>query len=433
MLSSRNWILLSVLTLSIGCKTSSSQLKDIELTQAQRDERVRSARVFQGIEKPSELSEEAIKNGPFPQGATEGINYFKSAAKVRCEFSQLNFEKPPSGQSPKFLCDLLNAEGKVVAKKLKIKYDSHNPEIYNEVAASRLLWLLGFPADYYYSVQLSCLGCPDKEDPWTLIKRYKTLAPAEQLQIKQQLQILKDQKAESVFSIAMIEKKFGEEIVIEKTDQSGWSFADDLVVPTEQLLFPEADKPQQRAQREALTILAAMLSHVDNQPGNQRLYCRRAAADGSCPTEESFLVIQDLGATMGGFRLNWELRGDIADKAQLKLAMDIWEDDHTTAVFTGAKTCEVSVASLSDAQTLGPRKKVKVSEAGRRFLISRFVALGGGEGETLTPPAREKIRQQLHSVFLAGRNGELYKNVDWWVKIVMKKLELVTNYKGCQG
>ena len=41
-----------------------------------------------------------------------------------------------------------------------MKYGRTNGEVYAEVAATRLLWALGFGADPMYPVRVSCRGCP---------------------------------------------------------------------------------------------------------------------------------------------------------------------------------------------------------------------------------------------------------------------------------
>ena len=76
---------------------------------------------------------------------------FSPDEEVVCSF------KPDfvSGSTPKFECERPNG------KKIKVKYGRDNAEIYAEVAASRLLSALGFPADRMYVVKrVRCFGCP---------------------------------------------------------------------------------------------------------------------------------------------------------------------------------------------------------------------------------------------------------------------------------
>ncbi len=52
---------------------------------------------------------------------------------------------------------------------VKVKYGRTNGEVYAEVAATRLLWALGFGADAMYPVRVTCRGCPrDLQDDGTV-------------------------------------------------------------------------------------------------------------------------------------------------------------------------------------------------------------------------------------------------------------------------
>ena len=73
-------------------------------------------------------------------------------AQVTCTF--VFPDKPLSGMTPKFQCDL--GKDDVV----KVKYGEKNGEVYAEVAASRLLWALGFQADVMYPTRVTCRNCP---------------------------------------------------------------------------------------------------------------------------------------------------------------------------------------------------------------------------------------------------------------------------------
>ncbi|MES2744872.1 MAG: hypothetical protein V4655_05570 [Bdellovibrionota bacterium] len=425
--------LIFCLLFGYGCKTTqnagNSTVKDVEVSAEVRNDLLKSAQVFQGIDSPSTKTELEIKNGPMPAGAKAGKDYFDWGQTVTCRFAEKNFSKPPSGMSPKFICDILDASGAVASKGVKIKYDPRNPEIYNEPAASRLLWLLGFPADNYYSVKIKCIGCPSKEDVWAFIKRYKTAKPDEQAAMRKTVEDLTAANAVVDYTPAVIEKKWAEPLFLEGNEDSGWSFVDDLLLPENQLKFSQPERSEERIKREALTILAGMISHVDNQPGNQRLYCKKSVSETECPASETYFVIQDLGATMGGFRLSWDLRSAVTDNVQLGIGMNTWS--RASGIFVKKNGCEVSVPSLSPNRTLGLNKDAKVSEAGRKFLLARFVALGGGEGTDLTPAVRTKLREQLTKVFTAGRNGELHQSTAWWVDTVMAKLDIVAAHKGC--
>src|ERR671913_214476 len=77
-------------------------------------------------------------------------------AAVECTF--VFPDKPLGGMTPKFNCDLGKGD------EVKVKYGEKNGEVYAEVAASRLLWALGFQADVMYPTKVTCRFCPD--DPF---------------------------------------------------------------------------------------------------------------------------------------------------------------------------------------------------------------------------------------------------------------------------
>ena len=87
-----------------------------------------------------------IRTGPTGPGA------FPFNATVTCKYSP----KELSGGSPKFACldGQDEAEGEVRR--------DQRAKCYAEVAATRLMWALGFGADRMYPVRVICRGCPHR-------------------------------------------------------------------------------------------------------------------------------------------------------------------------------------------------------------------------------------------------------------------------------
>jgi len=421
-----SYVLISLSLIICSCKNNENSKTSgkIYISDAERKALISEARVFKGFDgdSPAKLSEQEIKEGPKPKkDSVEGEDYFKWNSTVTCVFSQENFDAPPSGMSPKFLCDILDTDGDIVKKGVKIKFGDLNGEVYNEAAASRLLWLLGFRHDYYFPVKVLCKDCPE-EDPWDFIKRYKNIsAPLAKQKMRDKY---KATKMDQFFLTALIEKKFGDKIVGTESNQSGWSFFEDLVATNDHGL---------KIEREALGIFAAMISHVDNQQDNQKLACTKPK-DNKCPQKNTWMIIHDLGAAMGGFRISWDWeRGGPIEQAQVKTAMDIWESNQTTGVFTGPRSCRIGVFSFQETGTMTTSKHVPVSEQGRQFILQQFARIGGGEiaDDLKKPEVISLLRKQLASIFLAGRNANLYRNNDWWVDTMMNKIRLVDQHQGC--
>jgi hypothetical protein len=95
---------------------------------------------------PGDIASRNLKAGPQDESG------FAPEAAVTCDY----VEERQSG-TPKFDCAISSDD------KIRVKYGELNGEIYSEVAASRLLWALGFGADRLYPVKVICNGCP--EDP----------------------------------------------------------------------------------------------------------------------------------------------------------------------------------------------------------------------------------------------------------------------------
>src|SRR6476661_3699500 len=101
---------------------------------------VRRAQVW----RPGDVAAKDLAAGPKEPGA------FPLGATVECTWVRREL----GGATPKFTCRLPDGD------EVKVKYGRENGEVYAEVAASRLLWALGFGADRVYPVRVRCHGCP---------------------------------------------------------------------------------------------------------------------------------------------------------------------------------------------------------------------------------------------------------------------------------
>ena len=131
-------ILASVLVLG-GWAAGHAAPKDV--TREQRLDAIRHAKVWSA----TNVRAMDIKRGP------QGPFAFQPGETVTCEFTPKSHGK---GSTPKFECALPSG------RELKVRYGKDNGEVYAQVAATRLLWALGFPATRMYPVRLVCHGCP---------------------------------------------------------------------------------------------------------------------------------------------------------------------------------------------------------------------------------------------------------------------------------
>ena len=315
----RLWIASIVVLLGTACREKPSKPdKGVEegmLPPAVRDAALARARVW---------SEPRTPTGMFDFGVNPpGPGSFETTADVECTFKR----KKLGGTTPKFYCTMSNGET------LKVKYGEPNGEIPAEIAATRLLSALGFPADRMYRVHsVKCRGCP--------------ILPQQALQCLDkggpELLCMEGATDQSVvtFEHAAIERPLDGR-KIEAQDDQGWSFFE-----LEKIDAKAGGAP--RAQVDALRLLAMMMAHWDNKGANQRLLCPpgKDRPDGSCAAP--LAMIQDLGSTFGPKKmdlLNWK-------------AVPVWVD---------ARACKVSMAKLPyNGATFTDRQ---ISEEGRQFAL----------------------------------------------------------------
>jgi len=312
---------------------------------AQRLAAIRRAQIW----APTDVASMDLRAGPQGPGA------FAPDELVECEYS----DKQMSGRSPKFTCV------KSPGDELKVKFGRDNGEVFAEVAASRLLWALGFVADRMYPVRVVCYGCPPEI------------------------------RGTEVASIQR--KTAGREI--ESSEITGWAWPElDLVDPG------VGGAP--RAQRDALKLLAVFLQHTDSKPEQQRLLCldprakKEEASGETC--QASVMMVHDLGLTFGRANLfNRQLVGSV-NLAQWSSA-PVW----TSA--TG--TC---VADMPRSQT-GTLDNPLITEGGRAFLADLLVKLTDAQLRDLF----EVSRFPRHSTLTAASPDT--STLAQWVEAFKKK------------
>ncbi len=293
-------------------------------------------------------------------------------------------EKPLTGMTPKFNCDISKRSSRGESDVVKVKYGEKNGEVYAEVAGSRLLWALGFKADVMYPTRVTCLGCPP--DPFaTSGENWQRGSPAD--------------GSTRVYEPAVIEREGGSKV--EVPGYEGWA-------------WPELDKlatspgGATRAHLDALKLLAVFIQHSDSKPGQQELVCedgaKRTDAKGNETCASAFLVIKDLGGSFGkATRFNTS-----------KMSLEDWS---SVSVWKDAKQC---IGNMPRSLT-GTLEDPKISEAGRRFLADRLMRL------------RDRQIRDLFTVSNVVKRGEMIEvdgkkrpvTVDDWVRVFKQKREAI--------
>lgn len=291
-----------------------------------------------------------ITTGPAGPGA------FPFRATVPCEY----VSKDLSGRSPKFACRIGTDD------EVKVKFGGNNGEVYAEVAASRLLWALGFGADHMYPARVVCRNCPREF--------YGTDRG----------------NGEFIFDPAVIERKMPGTALSEE-----WSWEELDSIDEEAGGAP-------RAHRDALELLAVFLQHTDTKPQQQRLICLNGQPSSNGPCRRPFMLINDLGLTFG--RAN-----TFNDNATGGMNLAKWSE---TSVWKDASSC---VGNLPKSIS-GTLDDPPISEPGRRFLASLLTQLSDRQIRDLFTVARVTLRGRSPGDPLSG-----FATVNEWANAFRQK------------
>lgn len=279
-------------------------------------------------------------------------------------------EKPLTGSTPKFLCEVRPDDV------VKVKYGEKNGEVHSEIAASRLFWALGFKADRMYPARVSCQDCPT--NPFAASKADWHSGKPEDV-------------GQYVWDPAAVERPLPGS-AIEVPGFEGWA-------------WPELDKLDSRgggasrAHVDALKLLAVFVQHSDSKPEQQDLMCApggvRRDRSGNETCVSPWLVVKDLGTTFGkATALN-----------NSKMDLDDWSG---ARIWREGAPC---IGDLSRSLT-GSLENPRISEAGRRFLAGRLSLLGD---------------QQIRDLFTAAMAGRRDGTVDDWVRVFKRKRDEIVN------
>jgi hypothetical protein len=253
------------------------------------------------------------------------------------------------------------------------------------VAASRLLWALGFGADRMYPVRVICRGCP------------------------REFNGTERENGDYIFDPATIERKMPG---LEISDAWSWKELDTV---------DEAAGGASRAHRDALKLMAVFLQHTDTKPQQQRLVCldpstalrASTGAKKDAPCRQPFMMVNDIGLTFG--RANTFNTNDASG-----MNLVAWSK---TPVWKDAASC---TGNLPKSFT-GTLDDPVISEAGRRFLAGLLTQLTDQQIRDVFTVARVDLRGRTPG---DGRDG--FATVDEWVAAFKAKRAEIVN-KRCSG
>jgi membrane-associated phospholipid phosphatase len=311
---------------------------------------------------PTDVRTKDLTAGPLD------VAHFSPGEMVTCDY----LDKKLEGNSRKFAC-LLSPDDEV-----KVKFGATNGEVYGEVAATRLLWALGFGADRMYPVRVICRGCP--EDVGTPTAR----------------------QGERLIDPAVIERRMPGG---EPPGGDEWSWA-------ELDLIDERAGGATQAERDALRLMAVLLQHTDSKPEQQRLLCigepapATRTADPGTTCLHPFMMLNDVGLTFGAANL---LNANDVGSINLRA----WAE---TPVWKTPDTC---VGNLPKSLS-GTLRDPVIGEEGRRLLAGLLARLSDRQLHDLFDVAQVERREQL------TRTGapESHTTDEWVAAFERKRAEI---------
>ena len=356
-----------------------------------------------GTLSPADLFEGP--SGPFPYTVEQA----NSDVSIGCTFAQAG--KELSGNSPKFLCRSPDG-GDLRLKYWDLQSQTGNREVFATVAATRLLWALGFEAIPTLPINVRCDGCPEnpmKDAGARRTRRY----------------------------VAILQPRWPTPILSSDDVDQGWSWRElDRAIRS---LPPGPDRARQRTYFDALTLLGVLIQHGDRKSGQQRLYCAApvdtAAGElrgpnggttpmlversdaSACPTPA--VTIVDVGATFGG-------AGRESSPTTAKMNLEVWR---RTPVFrdAGNGPCRGDLTVSLKAGHDGEPDPV-ISEDGRRFLMEQLRRLTPDHVRALFRAARV---DQLADAQPADESAGGVSSVDAWVAVFQDKVRQIDTRR-CQ-
>jgi hypothetical protein len=297
---------------------------------------------------------------------------------------------------------------------LRLKYwdperETGNREVFAIVAATRLMWALGFNVLHALPINLRCTGCP--RDPMT----------------GEGARSARDYVAEiSVYP------PNGPMILSRNDHDQGWSWRElDRAIDA---LPAGPERTRQRLHFDALTLLGVFMQHGDRKPEQQALYCdapvdmaagarETSKAPGmaaillerpdrsACP--KAAAVIVDVGATFGG-------AGRTSSNETAKMDLDAWRSKTVFRQEDGGMCrarLTVSLAAGRDGEG-----DPEISEDGRRFLLEQLSRLTPAHLRAIFTAARV---DQLHRPRAAPSSGAGLTAIDEWVAAFEDKVRQI--------
>jgi hypothetical protein len=339
----------------------------------------------------------------------DGAFYNRKGETVRVDDVKVVIAKDKSGEKSASLyarTDDKN-EHEIKADHFKIKYlkppyPDHNPrfnEVFTAVATTRIMWALGFPADYVYPAgSVNCVGCTD--DPFGQ-------------KLSDNKASLKD--APAVFKVVNVERELPLDQINPEDDET-WSWTDAAK------FYSDGEwTHQQKVEFDAYRLALGLIHYYNALPQQNRLVCAEwepVEAGHSKVCRKPMIYVHDLGSTFGKKRSGLDLFG-----TNPRGIFDAYEPQ---TVFLSPANCELRATLLGDK---------KVLKEAQDLMIQRLARLDRDTVKSIFRVARFNMmdQKQVRRLRAAGSQNVDEAALDEWTNVFLKRIEEVRTASNCKA
>ncbi|HXJ88587.1 MAG TPA: hypothetical protein VMS18_17335 [Candidatus Binatia bacterium] len=339
----------------------------------------------------------------------DGAFYGKNGEPIRVDDVKVVIEKDKSGERSASLYarnDDKN-EHEIKADRFKIKYlkppyPDHNPrfnEVFTTLAASRIMWVLGFPADHVYpAAAASCIGCGS--DPFGN-------------KLTDNKASLKD--APTVFKIVSAERELPWDEINPEDDET-WSWTDAAK------FYSDGEwSHKQKVEFDAYRLALGLIHYHNALPQQNRVDCAEwAQTEEGKPKvcSKPVIYVHDLGSTFGKKRSGFDLFG-----TNPRGSFDAWKPQ---TVFVNPGNCELRATLLGDKQVLKEAQDLMIQRVARLdrdtvksiFRVSRFNMMD---------------QKQVRRLRSSGTQNVDEAALDEWTDVFMKRIDEIRTASNCKA
>jgi hypothetical protein len=290
----------------------------------------------------------------------------------------------------------------VKVKYLKPPYPDHDPrfnEVFTSVAVTRIMWVLGFPADHDYPVgSASCIGCT--ADPFGN-------------KVADNKASLKDPPV--VFKVVNVERELPWDEINPDNDET-WSWDDAAK------FYSDGEwTHQQKVEYDAYRLALGLVHYYNALPQQNRLDCaewKQGTTSDSKVCLKPMIYVHDVGSTFGKKRDGFDVFG-----TNPRGSFSGWEPQ---TVFVNAGNCELRATLLGDKQVL------KEAQA---LMIQRVAKLDHDTVKSIFRTAGFQMMDQKQIKRLRGSGSANVDEavLDEWTNTFLKRIDEIRAAQNCKA